>query len=234
MEENRKNDHCKKCGTCCRKGGPSFHHGDRELIDTGKIPSKYLYTIRKGELARDNVKGMLAPVKKDIIKIKGKGTTWTCIFLDEKANHCTIYKNRPLECRELKCWDTTGIEHIYNRKRLTRNDLLSGIEGLWELIETHEEKCSYRKIKELLKQYPKTHDSRFQEEMLELISYDASIRNLVVEKAGVDREMNDFLFGRPLTRTLIMFDLKLIQKDGKPWLEKKGGRYTNYQEKILS
>ena len=51
------------------------------LIDKEVIPSRYLYTIRKGELARDNVKGRLMPVDSDIIKIKGKEGGWMCIFL---------------------------------------------------------------------------------------------------------------------------------------------------------
>lgn len=219
MKNRMKQDHCKRCGTCCKKGGPSFHHEDRELIDGGKILSKFLYTIRKGELAHDNVNGRLIPVAEDIIKIKGKGKQWTCVFLDEKGDRCTIYDHRPMECRMLQCWDTKALEDKYTLERLTRKDLLSDIEGLWDLIEAHEEKCGYQKIGDLLKQYEEIDDHRFQKKMLELIGYDTSIRHLVVEKAGVDRRMNEFLFGRPLTETLIMFGLKLTQKDGKPRIE---------------
>ena len=35
---------CMRCGTCCKKGGPSFHHADKTLIEAGVIESKYLYT----------------------------------------------------------------------------------------------------------------------------------------------------------------------------------------------
>ncbi|MGD9193367.1 MAG: hypothetical protein PVH58_15695, partial [Desulfobacterales bacterium] len=61
---------CMRCGTCCEKGGPSFHHDDRMLIEKGIILSKNLYTIRRGELAYDNVQGCLRAVESDIIKIK--------------------------------------------------------------------------------------------------------------------------------------------------------------------
>ena len=47
---------CARCGTCCRKGGPSFHQADKKLIEKGLISSSQLYTIREGELAHDNVK----------------------------------------------------------------------------------------------------------------------------------------------------------------------------------
>ena len=53
---------CKRCGTCCREGGPALHRVDHDLVASGKIPLKDLYTIRKEELARDNVKGTLQPV----------------------------------------------------------------------------------------------------------------------------------------------------------------------------
>ncbi len=71
------------------KGRPLFSYQDRMFIEKGLIPSRYLYTIRKGELAHDNVKGCLTPVDADIIKIKGRGDSWICIFLDEIRKGCT-------------------------------------------------------------------------------------------------------------------------------------------------
>ena len=67
---------CRQCGTCCRKGGPSFHLEDRALIDEGLIQAKDLFTIRRGEPAHENVQGKISPVKTDIIKIKGKKGVW--------------------------------------------------------------------------------------------------------------------------------------------------------------
>ena len=46
---------CVRCGTCCGKGGPAFHHEDKMLIEQGIILSKHLYTIRAGEPVYDNV-----------------------------------------------------------------------------------------------------------------------------------------------------------------------------------
>ncbi len=75
---------CIRCGTCCKKGGPSFHIEDKYLIEKGIILSKYLYTIRKGEPAYDNVKEHILPAATDIIKIKGKKGSLACIFFDKK------------------------------------------------------------------------------------------------------------------------------------------------------
>ena len=194
---------CRRCGTCCRKGGPSFHHADKALIKDGVIHSKYLYTIRKGEWAYDNVRRCLEPVSSDIIKIKEKNDSWICIFFDESQSACAIYENRPLECRALKCWDTRELEDLYAKKRLTRADLISEIEGLWSLIKDHQQRCNYEIIQKLVDAI-KTNpgDAKARQKLSAIIQFDTEIRKLVVSNAGLESEMLDFLFGRPLTRTI--------------------------------
>jgi Fe-S-cluster containining protein len=206
---------CIRCGTCCEKGGPGFHQVDRMLIDKGVIPARYLYTIREGELARDNVKGCLKPVESDIIKVKGKEGGWTCIFFDEVDKGCTIYDNRPLECRALKCWDTRELEKCYAHVRLTRKDLVSEVKGLWDLIEDHQARCDYNKIRLLIKELTGIKPTRARQKLLEIIRYDAEIRNLVISRGGLDVDMLDFLFGRPLTQTLGNYGIKIQQEGTK-------------------
>ena len=206
---------CARCGTCCKKGGPCFHEEDRMLIEKGVIPSKYLYTIRKGELAHDNVKGCLTPVESDIIKIRGKKDRWICIFFDEIKKGCTIYDDRPLECRALKCWDTRELEQIYANKRLTRKDLIAEVQGLWGLIQDHQARCDYTKIQRLIEDLTGIKRNNARRKLLEIIRYDAEIRKLVVARGGLDAEMLDFLFGRPLTKTLENYGLKVQQDDEK-------------------
>jgi Fe-S-cluster containining protein len=206
---------CIRCGTCCEKGGPCFHIEDRMLIEKGKIPSKYLYTIRKGELAHDNVKGCLKPVDSDIIKIKGRKDSWACIFFDEVKKGCTIYDDRPLECRALKCWDARELEQIYADTRLTRKDLVSEVKGLWDLIKEHQARCDYEKIRNLIKDLAGGKSAGTRRELLEIINYDAEIRKLVVARGGLDPELLDFLFGRPLTETLGSYGIKIHQEGKK-------------------
>jgi len=204
---------CIRCGTCCKKGGPSFHIEDKMLIEKGIILSKYLYTIRNGELSYDNVKESILPAASDIIKIKGQKDSWTCIFFNEKENECTIYDNRPLECQSLKCWDTREIEKIYSKNRLTRKDLISTIEGLWGLIEDHQNQCSYETLKLFIDALNKDKKDEAFKGILDIIEYDARIRELVVQNGGLDLEMTDFLFGRPITETIKMYGFKIIKQD---------------------
>ena len=212
--ENVKSD-CNRCGTCCEKGGPGFHQDDRSLIDTGTIPSRCLFTIRQGEMAYDNVRGCLMPVDSDVIKIKGKADTWTCMFFDAPGKQCTIYDDRPGECRALKCWDTRELEQVYAGGRLTREDLIGEIEGLWDLIQDHQQRCDYEKIKKLIDDLDGAAGDEARKKLMEIIQFDAEIRKLVVDQGGMDPEMLDFLFGRPLGKTLPNYGIKIRQQGGK-------------------
>jgi Fe-S-cluster containining protein len=206
---DRNINQCKRCGTCCEKGGPSLHQEDRQMIDDGRIPARCLFTIRRGERVRDNVKGALVPLSEEVIKIKGCAGGWTCLFYDPATRGCGIYDHRPLECRALNCRDTRRIEAVYETTRLTRQDLLSGVNGLWELIEDHEQRCSYEGLHARVGEG--THEGRLKQEkaIQEILRFDAHVRQLAVEKGGIDSRMLDFLFGRPLADTIKMFDINI-------------------------
>ena len=200
---------CIRCGTCCKKGGPAFHLEDKLLIEQGAIPSKHLYTIRNGEPSYDNIKGYLILAASDIIKIKAHSGNRSCRFFNETENGCEIYDFRPLECRVLKCWDTRDIEKMYSLNRLTRKDLVSNVKGLWELIDDHQQRCSYHHLKHLAGDLHGNQKDKASEEILAMIAYDTSIRQLVVQKGGLDPELTDFLFGRPLVHTIGMYGFKV-------------------------
>ena len=206
---------CLRCGTCCEKGGPSLHLADRSLVDDGQIPARCLITLRRGELVRDNVKGTLAPLSEEIIKIKGLAGRWTCRFYDQASRGCRIYDHRPLECRALNCQDTRRIEEIYQATRLTRKDLLSDMNGLWELIEDHEQRCSYAGLRARVE--AGTHEGRLiqEEAILEILRLDVHVRQLAVEKGQLDSRMLDFIFGRPLADTIQQFAIGLVKSKGQ-------------------
>ena len=205
---------CQRCGQCCEKGGPTLHREDQPLVDDGRIPARCLYTIRKGELVRDNVKGTLAALPEEIVKIKGQSGRWTCLFYDRATRGCGIYEHRPLECRALNCRDTRRIEQVYQTTRLTRRDLLSGVDGLWELIEDHEQHCRYERLKVLVDGGSRGGRPVREDAILEIVRYDAHIRQLTMEKGGMDEQALDFLFGRPLVDTIKMFDIALVTQGG--------------------
>ena len=199
---------CKRCGTCCKKGGPSFHRQDKDLVENGLILLTDIYTIRKGEPAYDNVNMRNIYADSDIIKIKSRKGTTACIFFDECKNVCRIYSHRPVECRVLTCWDTVEIERIYSKDRLVRKDLLSQIHGLWDLIDDHQNRCSYETLRSLFESVTLNKDKAASEDIRYIVDYDTHIRQLVLEKSHMNPEMMDFLFGRCLEETIKGFGLQ--------------------------
>ena len=211
---DRESNACRRCGVCCEKGGPGLHRADRALVEAGHLPGRYLFTLRRGELARDNVADALAPLQAEIIKIKGRRPAWTCRFYDAARRGCEIYTHRPLECRVLDCRDTRRIEAVYDVDRLTRRDLLSGIPGLWDLIEDHERRCAYAELTRLAGEGERDGCLRQSEAILEILGFDAHVRRLAVEKGKLDADMLEFIFGRRLTETIGMYGIRPVRRNG--------------------
>jgi Fe-S-cluster containining protein len=204
---------CRRCGTCCRKGGPALHLTDRDLVDRGRIPLKHLFTIRQGEPACDNITGVIAPAATDIIKIKAQHDDSSgCCYFDEEQRICRQYDHRPIECQVLTCWNTTEIEGLYDRDRLTRAHLLDQVPGLWDLVQDHQYHCDYDVITGLVNRFKQDSDDPDPEaRLLDIIRYDQSLRLTTLERTDLDRRVLDFLFGRPLYVTIRRFQLKLAQ-----------------------
>jgi len=213
---------CRRCGSCCKKGGPSFHQEDKNLIEKGAIALKYLYTIRQGELAYDNIKRCLVAAESDIIKTKEETRSRACVFFDETENSCRIYENRPIECRTLMCWDTRELEEMYSRNRLSRKKLISDIEGLWDLVEDHQTRCDYKIVKGFVDKLDKPNKKSAVDGLRYMINYDIQIRSLVIKKGAIDPEMVDFLLGLPLIETIKRFGLNVKKEGDKYHLEPSG------------
>jgi len=207
---------CRRCGTCCRKGGPALHLEDQELVESGQIPLQHLLTIRQGEPAYDNVTATIAPAVTDIIIINSRPENAPyCVFFNPDQKSCRIYDARPSECEALKCWDTGDIKSLYNCRRLTRRHLLSRIEGLWELVEDHQARCNYGHIADLAARIRQQRQAEAAgQELLGLIRYDRHLRQIALERTQWKSEMLLFLFGRPLSFTIDLFQLKTTRRDG--------------------
>lgn len=199
---------CRRCGTCCRKGGPALHLADEQLITSGRIPLKHLYTIRQGEPAYDNVRNIVAPSPTDIIKIKNSGPhSTTCrYYTQDPAVGCTIYAHRPLECRLLNCRDTRAIEQTYNQNRLTRAHLLQRIPHLADLITEHQRICDRQHINTLIQTLKTTPtNTQARHTLNQILRFDHHLRQLTIEQTNLDPEILDFLFGTKLEGTPLTF-----------------------------
>lgn len=201
---------CKRCGNCCRKGSPTLHMTDAALLKSGKLTYKYLYTIRKGELVYNNIDDEFINIDYEVIKVLEKKESRVCNFLASESNDCTIYKNRPIQCSSFECWNTEKLIAAFAEEKLTRLQLIGEDKTLRNIIETHDEKCSYATLDKLFEKVQTGED--VVNDIYAIIQYDLDIRPLLTEKMSIPEDYLPLLLGRPLTETIEMFGYR-VEKD---------------------
>jgi Fe-S-cluster containining protein len=205
--------HCIRCGECCLASSPTLQMADVSLVYDGFIDRGNLYTIRLGELIRDNIHGELRVTDKEIIKIKEKENGLGCIHYNEKAKACTIYEYRPIQCKALACWDESEFMRVYARPKADRRDI-NRDKIVLGLMKEHDKRCSYMELDKFVRQIKKEGEEAVRK-ILEVLKFDHHIRTFTSKKLGIGFSEMDFLFGRPLIDTIKMFGLKVIkQPDG--------------------
>ena len=213
----KRRDHCIRCGQCCLKASPTLQMEDLLLIQQECIRRKDLFTIRKGELIRDNVNENLMVTQVELIKVKErKGEVKGCIFYDDIRKACTIYEHRPVQCSAFKCWDTEDFDRVYSGPKLTRKEVVQD-EVLLGMLEEHEKRCSYSVLEKHIKQI-ESEGEKAVRKILDLLRFDFHLRPFVSEKLGPSSEEMDFLFGRPLSDTITMFGLKVVREPDASFL----------------
>lgn len=210
---------CRRCGTCCRKGGPAFHRADRHLVESGRIPASLLFAIRSGEPVRDNVADRIVVAETDIVKLRGTGDTPVCVRYDPDAG-CAIYPDRPLECRILDCRNPGPIVRLYRRDRLTRLDIFGSVPGLRDLIREHQALCDYDRIRRVAADLDGSDPRGTEREdallrLSEMLQFDRMVRTEPVRAGRIPADWTDLLFGRPLTRTLSGFGLRVSAENDR-------------------
>lgn len=209
-QENTHRNHCIRCGTCCLKGGPVLHHGDKKILLAGHIGYQHLVTIRKGEFALNPVSGKVEPTSQEIIKVAGKGKDWSCIFFDEMTATCVIYENRPLECRLLKCWDTSELISVMGKNTIKRTYIINPDDPILAVIDKHERECPYSEVDNLVAVLSREeHNTKILERLTKLVRKDLAIRSYALSEFGLKADFEFFIFGRPLFKALGAFGISV-------------------------
>lgn len=212
MVINIKQTSCKQCGVCCKQGGPALHLQDLELVKSGTIPISHLLTIRKGELVDNPLVGKIVPTTVELIKIIGKSGQWECCFYNAESG-CTVYAQRPLACRTLKCWDTAEILALVENATLSRFDILGKSDPILAHIVDHERICPCHDLGELRTNVAYLSDSR-KEELEQRVRRDLDFRGKITGERGLTVGEELFYFGRPLFQLLQPFGLQLSESPG--------------------
>ncbi len=199
---------CKRCGTCCEKGGPALHKEDREIILSARVSLENLITIRRGELANNPITARLEPVQNEFIKIRGKGREWSCIFFGKDKFGCQIYRDRPLACRALECWNTDELLSLVGKDTLTRLEVIKEDDPLRPLVEEHEQKFPCPDLEKLADELVA---GSFQghSEIQGLADSELQYRTRAVKKHGLTLHRELFYFGRPIFQLLQPLGIKI-------------------------
>ena len=155
---------CRRCGECCRLGGPSLTARDAALLREGRFALRHLCTLRAGQWIRDDDAGRVLsgatlseipgflPLAREVVKFRGSGDAahpWQCLFfaVRDGTAACTVYDDRPEQCRALSCGDPASLLALLrgataDRRSLLR-DCLSGPDAALrlELVEAHDALC---------------------------------------------------------------------------------------------
>lgn len=200
---------CDRCGTCCLNGGPALHFEDKILLQQKILLREHLITIRKGEPVITLDSKNPEPAAVEIVKIKGKGSDWTCYFYDSTKG-CAIYRKRPLECFLLKCWDTADLENVAGKNLVARSDLLAPGDPVHPFIQLHDDRCSLAEASRLISEVQTAEAPEQSLLLLEnLVNTDMAIRTQAIEKLHLTLDLELFCFGRPLFKFLPRYDINI-------------------------
>ena len=205
--------YCIKCGECCSKGSPTLTLDDLSLLRKGKIGPNDVFTIRTGEVVSDNRDESTLKNQEERIKIRETADDKTCIFYQKWNRECSIYDDRPAQCRLQECWDPKP-EAFSDLSFLTRYDLLQDTGDIWQIIQRHDERCSHEDFSREISRLGATKGQTV-EKILELLSFDHHVREFVTQELRIDGQTLELLFGRPLSDSLHYYGLEIEeQNDG--------------------
>ena len=214
MPGNKNKTECDRCGTCCIEGGPALHQEDSPLLQNNFLNPAHLITVRTGEPVFSPSAGNPEPAQSEIIKIKGRGIEWTCLFFQEEDATCAIYEHRPLECSLLKCWETADLEKVAGLNLLSRYDIIAPQDPVLPFIRTHNEQCSLEELALILSAV-KSENSQSQavDDLTRLVNADMAIRAQAWAKLHFSLDLELFFFGRPLFIILGQFGIEAHEKN---------------------
>ncbi|MBC8466244.1 MAG: YkgJ family cysteine cluster protein [Deltaproteobacteria bacterium] len=206
----RPRDHCIRCGECCLRSSPSLQIADAPLVYESVIKRSDLYSVRVGELVQDNIRDELKITDTELIKVREKEFGGGCIFYDDAEKACTIYGHRPAQCKALACWDESEFMRVYAEPKAGRKEIIRD-QTLLRLIDEHEKRCAYAQLERYVKKI-ESDGEKAVENILQILKFDHDIRLLIPERLDTDSDEIDLVLGRPLTKTIAMFGLKIVRE----------------------
>ncbi|MGA2229151.1 MAG: YkgJ family cysteine cluster protein [Syntrophobacteraceae bacterium] len=205
---------CVECGECCRMGSPVLHLEDLPLLKSGKIPWDQLITLRRGEPARSPFDGRPFVLPEERIKVREKEGVRECGFFNEETDQCSIYSERPLQCRAQACWDPIPARDTAELPFLLRKHIFEEIDLLLEIMAEHENRCGFSALSDAFEKLNRTNGENVQE-VLGLLAFEEHFRQFVSEKFNIPAQNMELLFGRSFAEMTSLFGFRVaVEPDG--------------------
>jgi Fe-S-cluster containining protein len=210
--------YCLQCGDCCRQGSPTLYLEDTPILRQGVIQRMDLLTLRAGEIGFSNATQDLVLLDEEQVKVKEKPGSRECLLLDSGTGVCSIYEDRPIQCRVMECWNPDFFYDLKSKKYLTRKELLNPADPLLPVIESHGQRCSVDDLQRALSRV-KRGFADAQAEAMDILFFDRHLREFLTREQGISPENQMFLIGRPVSDLIISFGFRIEEdKDGQPAL----------------
>jgi Fe-S-cluster containining protein len=209
MRLNKKKN-CIRCGKCCSESSPSLLKEDIALFISGALSPENTYTIRDSERISMKDDGSIYESFVELIKIRDKDGTSICVFYKDNEG-CSIYENRPAQCKAYKCWEPHNLLKGLEEGALKRRDIFGSVDLIMEAIGRHEEKCSYKKLSEAFDKLAEG-DEKAADDIIDMLQYDTYIRPFMQEKFNISANTMNLIFGKPMTETIREFGFEVINE----------------------
>jgi Fe-S-cluster containining protein len=180
------------------------------LFEAGVLSCGNAVTVREGERLRSHGDGRIYESFMELVKIRCREQSSVCFFYDNDKG-CVIYENRPSQCRQYECWRRVDLYEGLEKNALGRKEIFNGTDALLEVIGSHEEKCSYKRLG-IAFERAAAGDENAVEEIIDMLQYDTFVRPFLQEKFNVPADALDLLLGRPLTDAVNEFGFKVVRE----------------------
>ena len=169
---------------------------------------------------RDNINDRLEITGIEIVKIREIGDGGGCVYYDKTSSACKIYDQRPAQCAALACWDNSEFMRVYAEPKARRREIMQDRIVLG-LMEEHDRRCDYGDLEKHVRRIEREGEKAV-ERIIEMLKFDYHLRPFISEKMEIEPGEMDFIFGRPLIETIIMFGLHVRREsDGSFYLTPK-------------
>jgi Fe-S-cluster containining protein len=187
--------YCLRCGQCCANAGPTLYQGDEATARDGTLPWSQLITHRVGERVYSHAKQRTVVLEQECVTVVASAAGG-CPLYDRQAKTCRIYRHRPRQCLEQRCWAADDGERLASSAGLRRTDLLPDSSPARPIIEEHERACPPKRLRRLIAAH-REGDADAMVAVRAMIAEDERLRQQLLG-TGASAEELPFLLGRPL------------------------------------